>query len=116
MESQANVGGDPMQTGHVQLLLSYVLAGDVEESDYAEWVRGAAVPWWQDQPGFRAIRGYYTVVGAGARIIVQIDIDHFESLTKILASNGYAEMRRELNRFALDIDSRILAPTGRTPD
>lgn len=105
-----------MQTGHVQLLITYTLAGDVEESDYADWVRGVAVPWWQNQPGFRAIRGFYTVVGSGARIVVQIDIDHLESLTKILGSEGYAEMRRELSRFAYDIDSRLLAPTGRTPD
>jgi hypothetical protein len=105
-----------MQTGHVQLLLSYTLARDVEESDYDEWARGVAVPWWQNQPGFRAIRGFYTVIGSGARIVVQVDIDHVESLTKILATDGYADMRRELSRFADDIDSRILAPTGRTPD
>lgn len=105
-----------MQTGHVQLLISYTLANDVEEADYDDWVRGVAVPWWQDQPGFRAIRGFYTVVGSGARIVVQIDIDHLESLSKVLGTRGYAEMRRELNRFAHDIDTRILAPTGRTPD
>ncbi len=105
-----------MQTGHVQLLVSYVLANDVEESDYADWVRGVAIPWWQNQPGFRSIRGFYTVVGTGARIVVQIDIDHFASLTQILASKRYADMRRELNRFAHDIDTRILARTGRDPD
>ncbi len=105
-----------MQTGHVQLLISYTLARETEESDYDEWARGVAVPWWQDQPGFRAIRGFYTVIGSGARIVVQIDIDHLESLTKILQSDRYAEMRRELNRFAGDVETRILAPTGRTPD
>ncbi len=105
-----------MQTGHVQLLITYTLAGDVEESDYADWVRAVGVPWWQDQPGFRAIRGYYTVVGSGARIVVEVDIDHLESLTKILGTSGYMDMRRELSRFAYDIDTRILAPTGRTPD
>lgn len=105
-----------MQTGHVQLLISYTLTSDVEESDYDEWVRGVAVPWWQNQPGFREIRGFYTVVGSGARIVVQVDIDHLDSLSKILQTDGYAEMRRELSRFAHDIDSRILARTGRTPD
>lgn len=105
-----------MQTGHVQLLISYTLRGDTEESDYGEWARGVAVPWWQDQPGFRAIRGFYTVIGSGARIVVQVDIDHLDSLTKTLSTDGYAEMRRELSRFASDIDTRILAPTGRTPD
>ena len=105
-----------METGHVQLLISYTLDGFVEEADYDEWARGVAVPWWQDQPGYRSIRGYYTVVGSGARIVVQVDVDHLESLTKILAADGYAEMRRELNRFARDVDTRILAPTGRTPD
>ncbi len=104
-----------METGNVQLLISYTLRPKTEEADYADWVRGVAVPWWQDQPGYRAIRGYYTVVGAGARIFVQIDVDHLESLTKILSTEAYAEMRRELGRFATDIDSRILAPTGRTP-
>ena len=105
-----------MQTGHVQLLITYTLRAEVEESDYADWVRAVAVPWWQDQPGYRAIRGYYTVIGSGARVVVQVDIDHLESLTKVLATNGYMEMRRELGRFAHDIDTRILAPTGRTPD
>ena len=104
-----------METGHVQLLISYTLRGDVEESDYDEWARHTAVPWWEDQPGFRAIRGFYTVIGAGARVFVQVDLDHFESLAKILASEDYREMRRELNRFAEDVDARILAPTGRTP-
>lgn len=104
-----------METGHVQLLISYTLSSGVEEDDYTDWVRGVAVPWWQNQPGFRAIRGYYTVIGSGARIVVQIDIDHLESLTKIFGSDGYDEMRRELSRFAYDIDTRILAPTGRTP-
>lgn len=105
-----------MQTGRVQFMLSYTLRADVEESDYDTWARGTAVPWWQNQPGFRAIRGYYTVVGAGARIVVEIDFDHLESLTKVMTTDGYGEMRRELNGFAEDVDSRILAPTGRTPD
>lgn len=105
-----------IETGHVQLLISYTLRPDVEEADYDTWVRQVAVPWWQDQPGFRAIRGFYTVVGAGARIVVEIDLDHLDSLAAVLKSPGYAEMRRELSRFAQDIDSRILSPTGRAPD
>jgi hypothetical protein len=105
-----------MEMGHIQLLLSYTLRPGAEEPDYDAWARQVAVPWWQAQPGFRAIRGFYTLVGAGARIVVEIDIDHFDSLAKILATDRYAEMRRELGRFADDIDVRILAPTGRTPD
>lgn len=105
-----------MQTGNAQVLISYVLRPSVEEEDYDHWVRHVAVEWWQDQPGFRAIRGYYTVIGAGARIYAQIDFDHFESLTKVLGSEAYSEMRKELNRFAEDVDARILVPTGRTPD
>lgn len=105
-----------METGHVQLLFSYTLSPDTEESDYNDWVQGVAVPWWQNQPGFRAIRGFYTVIGSGARIVVQVDIDHLESLSKILGSPDFVTMRRELSRFAHDIDSRILARTGRVPD
>jgi len=104
-----------MQTGRIQYMISYTLRADVEESDYDQWARLTAVPWWQNQPGFRAIRGFYTLVGAGARIIVQMDFDHLETLAKIFTTPAYAEMRRELNRFAEDVDSRILAPTGRTP-
>lgn len=104
-----------IDTGHVQLLISYTLRADVEESDYDEWARHTAVPWWENQPGFRAIRGFYTVLGQGARIYVQVDVDHLESLTKILGSHEYAEMRRDLSRFAEDLDARLLAPTGRTP-
>lgn len=104
-----------IETGNVQLLISYTLRPETEEDDYGTWVKGVAVPWWQNQPGYRAIRGYYTLIGAGARIFVQVDIDHLDSLTKILATDAYAEMRRELNRFATDVDARILAPTGRTP-
>lgn len=104
-----------MSTGNIQVLISYALRPDVEESDYDHWARHVAIEWWQDQPGFRAIRGFYTVIGAGARIYVQIDFDHFESLTKVLGSEAYQEMRRELNRFAEDVDARILSPTGRTP-
>jgi hypothetical protein len=55
------------------------------------------------------------VVGSGARIYVEVDVDHFESLAKVLGSEDYQRMRRELSGFAEDIDSRILAPTGRTP-
>ena len=104
-----------METGHIQLLISYTLRADVEESDYDTWARHVAIEWWQDQPGFRAIRGFYTVIGAGARIFVQIDFDHLESLTKVIGSDAYAEMRKELNRFAEHVDARILSPTGRTP-
>lgn len=104
-----------METGQVQLLVSYTLRADVEEADYDQWARQVAVPWWQNQPGFRAIRGYYTVVGSGARIVVEIDVDHFESLAKVLGSEDYQRMRRELSDFAEDVDSRILVPTGRTP-
>lgn len=103
-----------MDVGHVQLLVAYTLRSDVEEDDYDLWARQTAVPWWENQPGFRAIRGYYTVVGAGARTVVEIDFDHFESLTKVLGSDGYREIRRDVSRFAVDIDSRILLPTGRT--
>lgn len=105
-----------IDTGHVQLLISYTLRADIEEDDYDTWVRQVAVGWWQDQPGFRAIRSFYTVIGAGARIYVEIDFDHLESFTKVLGSPDYAEMRRELNRFAEGIDARLLAPTGRIPD
>ena len=104
-----------METGHAQLLITYTLRGDVDEGDYDQWARQVAVPWWQNQPGFRAIRGFYTVVGGGSRIVVQIDVDHFESLAKVLGTEEYQRMRRELATFAEDIDSRILAPTGRTP-
>ena len=104
-----------MDTGNVQLLISYTLRADVEEDDYDQWARHVAIEWWQDQPGFRAIRGYYTVIGAGARIFVEIDFDHLESLTKVIGTTDYAEMRKELNRFAEDVDARILSPTGRTP-
>lgn len=105
-----------IETGNVQVLISYVLRAEVEEEDYAQWVRQVAVQWWQDQPGYRAIRGYYTVIGAGARIYVEIDFDHLESLTKVLGSDAYGQMRQELNRFAEDVDARILSPTGRTPN
>lgn len=104
-----------METGHVQLLISYTLRGDIEESDYDQWARQVAVPWWQNQPGFRAIRGYYTVLGSGARLYVEVDIDHFETLAKVLGTPAWDEMRRDLGRFAEDIDLRMLAPTGRTP-
>jgi hypothetical protein len=100
--------------GHVQLLVSYTLRADVEEDDYDDWSRQPAVPWWENQPGFRSIRGFYTVVGAGARIVVEIDFDHFENLTKVLGSDSFREMRRDFSRFAVDVDSRILLPTGRT--
>jgi hypothetical protein len=102
-----------VDTGHVQYLISYVLRGDVEESDYDAWVRATAIPWWTNQPGFRSIRGFYTVVGHEARIFAEIDVDHMESLAKTLASREYGEMRRELNRFAEGVDARILVPTGR---
>lgn len=105
-----------VETGHVQLLISYSLRADVEEADYETWVRQVAVAWWQDQPGFRSIRGFYTVIGTGARIFVQIDFDHLESVVKVLGSPGYGEMRREFGRFAEDVDTRLLAPTGRIPD
>ena len=105
-----------VMTGHVQLLISYVLRNDVDEDDYDDWARNTAVPWWQNQPGFRAIRGFYTVIGHGARIVVQVDIDHLDSLMKVLTSEAYDRMRRELNGFAEDVDVRLLAPTGRTPD
>jgi hypothetical protein len=105
-----------LNTGHVQFLISYTLRADIEEEDYDAWAQHVAVEWWQDQLGFRAIRGFYTLVGAGARIYVEIDFDHLESLTKVLGTARYAEMRRELNRFAEQVDARILARTGRTPD
>jgi hypothetical protein len=104
-----------IETGHVQLLISYTLRADVEESDYDEWARQVAKPWWENQPGYRALRGYYTVLGSGARIYIQVDVDHYESLAKILGSESWHEMRRDLSRFAEDIDARMLAPTGRTP-
>lgn len=105
-----------VETGHVQLLISYRLRGDVEEADYDTWARHVAVEWWQDQPGFRSIRSFYTVIGAGARLYVEIDFDHLESLVKVLGSPAFGEMRREFSRFAEDVDTRLLAPTGRIPD
>lgn len=99
--------------GDVQLLVSYTLRHDVEEDDYELWVKQTAVPWWENQPGFRSLRGFTTMVGSGARITVQIDFDHLESLIKVLGTDGFGDMRRELNRFAVDIDSRILQPSGR---
>lgn len=104
-----------METGHVQLMVSYTLAPGVDEDDYDLWARQTAVPWWQNMPGFRAIRGYYTVVGSGARMVVEIDFDHMESLAKVMGMADYQQMRRDLQNFAVDIDTRILVPTGRTP-
>lgn len=99
----------------VQLEISYELRPDVEESDYDTWVREVAVPWWQNRPGFSAIRGFYTLVGAGARVVAQIDFDHWENLSAVLASDNYMLHRRSLAEFAAAIDARILVPTGRTP-
>jgi hypothetical protein len=100
----------------IQLEISYELRPGVEEPDYDTWVRQVAVPWWQNRPGFRAIRGYYTLIGTGARIVAQIDFDHWDSLSATLASPEYLEHRRSLAEFATGIDARVLVPTGRTPD
>ena len=104
-----------MMRGMVQLEISYVLRGDVDEADYDTWARQVALPYWQNQPGFRAIRGWYTLIGGGARIVAQIDFDHWENLAAVLAGLGYLDHRRHLLEFAEDIDSRVLVPTGRTP-
>lgn len=100
----------------VQLEFSYELRDGVEEDDYDSWARQVAVPFWQNQRGFRAIRGFYTLVGGGARIVAQIDFDHWDSLSAVMASEAYMRQRRELMTFATAIDSRVLAPTGRTPE
>ena len=100
----------------VQLEISYELRPDVEESDYDLWAREVAVPFWQNRQGFRAIRGFYTLVGAGARIVAQVDFDHWDSLSATLATEEYMRHRRSLTEFAAGIDARILVPTGRTPD
>lgn len=99
----------------VQLEISYELRGNVEEDDYDTWARQVAVPWWQNQRGFRAIRGFYTLVGGGARIVVQVDFDHWDSLAAVLATSDFLAHRQQLVGFAERIDSRILVPTGRTP-
>lgn len=99
----------------VQLEISYELRGDVDEADYDTWARQVALPFWQNARGFRAIRGFYTLVGGGARIVVQVDFDHWDSLAAVMAGEGYMRQRRELTSFACDIDSRVLVPTGRTP-
>lgn len=99
----------------VQLEISYELRQDVEEGDYDTWARDIALPWWQNRPGFRAIRGFYTLVGAGARIVAQIDFDHWEDLSGVLGSGDYMKHRQSLSEFATRIDARILVPTGRTP-
>lgn len=100
----------------MQLEVSFELRGDVEEADYDTWAREVAIPWWQNRPGFRQIRGFYTLVGAGARVVAQIDFDHWDNLSAVLASPDYMTHRRSLAEFAEAIDSRILVPTGRTPD
>ena len=99
----------------MQLEISYELRPGVEEDDYDTWARQVALPWWQNRPGFRAIRGFYTLVGAGARIVAQIDFDHWDNLSATLASAQYLQHRRSLTEFATDVDARILVPTGRTP-
>lgn len=100
----------------VQLELSYELRDGVDEDDYDSWARQVALPFWQNQRGFRAIRGFYTLVGGGARIVAQVDFDHWDSLAAVMSSEGYMRQRRELTTFASDIDSRVLVPTGRTPE
>jgi hypothetical protein len=100
----------------VQLEISYELRPDVEESDYDTWARDIALPWWQNRPGFRAIRGFYTLVGAGARIVAQVDFDHWENLSAVLGSGDYMKHRQSLTEFAANLDARILVPTGRTPE
>jgi hypothetical protein len=100
----------------VQLEISYELRPDVEESDYDTWARDIALPWWQNRPGFRAIRGFYTLVGAGARIVAQVDFDHWENLSTVLGSGDYMKHRQSLTEFAVNLDARILVPTGRTPE
>jgi hypothetical protein len=99
----------------VQLEVSYELRPGVEESDYDVWAREVALPFWQNRQGFRGIRGWYTLVGSGARVVAQIDFDHWESLSATLATSEYMEHRRSLTEFATGIDARVLVPTGRTP-
>jgi hypothetical protein len=99
----------------VQLEISYELRSGVEEPDYDTWAREVAVPWWQNRPGFRAIRGWYTLVGGSARIVAQVDFDRWENLSSTLASAEYLAHRQSLTEFATDVQTRVLVPTGRTP-
>lgn len=60
-------------------------------------------------------RGFYILVGGGARIVAQVDFYHWDSLAATMDSDGYMRQRHELTTSATDMDSRVLVPTRRTP-
>lgn len=106
---------DGASSGHGAVGIPINSAAASTKRTTTPWARQVALPFWQNQQGFRAIRGYYTLVGGGARIVAQVDFDHWDSLATVMASDGYMRQRHELTTFANDIDSRVLVPTGRTP-
>lgn len=84
--------------------------------EYVRWMLEVFKPFWKAQPGIRAFRGFWTVVGPGPLYVAEFDFDDLASLTAVLDRPEWRQIQDELLSYVTNYSSRILKPTGRGDD
>lgn len=91
----------------IKLILSWNIKSD-EETAYFEFVTQEFVPGVL-RLGVRPVEAWYTVYGEGPQIITSAEVADAPTLTAILGSPEWTELREKLNRFVTDFKQRIVS-------
>ncbi len=86
-----------------------------KEDDYSVFVARTFIPKCNEM-GLLSVGGYYVEVGQGPRIVSVKRVESLEELARIMSTQAYRELVRELKEYVAGFRSKILRPTGRTRD
>jgi hypothetical protein len=63
--------------------------------------------------GLQPTEAWYTVYGAGPQILTGAVAKDLETMTRILSSDGWQDLRRELLVYVTNFEYKIVRDTGR---
>ena len=94
----------------VQYLVTYSVVNG-KESDHNNWLHGAGMRHFQNQPGFQGMRAYSTLVGSGPDWVLELDFDSNENLVKALETDEAKPILEEFEQYVRNLSTKILTPT-----
>jgi hypothetical protein len=97
----------------IQILISFDLLPGVQET-YHDFVVNTGMPFWRNQTGVRAVRGFRNILGSHPQIIAQVDCEDLDAAIRVLSSSEYAAIVEEQSKFVTNREVWLLEPTGRT--
>jgi hypothetical protein len=83
-----------------------------KEDEYSAFVSRKFIPMCNEL-GLTSVGGYYVEVGVGPRIIAVQRVESLDELSRVMATQTFKDLIRELKEYVEAYRSKILQPTGK---